>query len=401
MNRVLRRIVPGIVLASLLWLAPTDAHAQVSEWAFKRLNGAFEAMNENKYDDALTELNRMKDREGRLDKREVAMMYQAFGHLYFIQNKYKPAAAAFEKSLAQEALEDNVILDMRFNLGQLYMALERWNDAVKNFEIWLKDAESPKPDTRFIIAQAYIQKKDWNKALNQLAIAIAAKPKPPENWLQSMGAVQYELKKKRDMITTLKSLVELYPKATYWLQLGGLYSEINDEKRALAVFELAYEGGYVTKPNNIKQLAQMFIYQDVPLKGAQVLEKELGKKTIPRDEEHLKILADAYVRAKEVEKAVPPLQQAAKIARSPDLYLRLTQLLLEEEKWQKAVDSAEAAIKTGKLADSGQAYLLMGIGNYYAGRKVPARRALERAAKSKNATHSNVAKQWLRLIETM
>lgn len=401
MSRVLRTIVPGILLASVLALAPAEARAQVSEWAYKRLNGAFEAMNESKYEEALTELNRMKDREGRLDDRETAMMYQAFGHLYFMQNKYKPAATAFEKALAQDALEENQVLDMRFNLGQLYMAIENWNDAVKNFEIWLQQAEAPKPETRFIISQAYIQKKDWNKALNQLAVAVAAKKTPPENWLTSLGAVQYELKKKRDMITTLKRLVELYPKASYWLQLGGLYSELNDEKRALAVFELAYEGGFLTKPANIKQLAQMFIYQDVPLKGAEVLEAELKKKTIPRDEEHLKILADAYVRSKETQKAISPLQQAAKIARSPDLYLRLTQLLLEEEKWDMAIDSAEAAVKTGKLKDTGQAYLLIGIGNYYAGRRVPAKRALERAAKSKNATHSNVARQWLALIDTM
>ena len=203
------------------------------------------------------------------------------------------------------------------------------------------------------------------------------------------------------MLVTLKRLVELYPKATYWLQLGGLYSELNDEKRALAVFELAYRGGFLTKPENLRQLAQMFLYQNVPLKGAEVMQAAFDKKALPKNERNLTILADAYVRSKEIDKAYLPLNQAAKAGKSADLYLRLTQLLLEGEKWSKAIAAAESAIRTGKLKDKGQAYLLMGIGNYYAGKQSAARRALEKASKSKNATHSNVARQWLRLIETM
>ncbi|MEO0814196.1 MAG: hypothetical protein AAFY60_15145, partial [Myxococcota bacterium] len=152
-------------MAAAVWLAPGSAEAQVSEWAYKRLNASFEAMGENKYQKAEAELDRMKEREGRLDAREVALMYQAYGHLYFTQNKYKPASVAFEKSLATEALDEGQILDMRFNLGQLYMALERWGDAVRNFELWLKDAQTPKAQERYIISQAYIQKKDFSKAL--------------------------------------------------------------------------------------------------------------------------------------------------------------------------------------------------------------------------------------------
>ncbi|MEO1481950.1 MAG: tetratricopeptide repeat protein [Myxococcota bacterium] len=380
----------------------TPAQAQVGEWAFKRLNEAHEALGESKYADAERALNRMKDRLGRLSENEKALMYQAFGHLYFTQSKYKPAASAFENALATGALNPVQVADMRFNLGQLYMAMERWKDAVKNFEVWLPEAQNPSPDSRFIIGQAYIQTKSWSKALNQVSLAVKGKKKPPEAWLQTQGSCQFQLKKNRDLTRTLTRLIELYPKTSYWLQLAGIYGELNDEKRSLAVYQLAYAGGFLVDPSHIKNLAQMLVYQNVPLKGAQILEKEMNTtKRIETNVDNLKVLADAWVRAKELEIAVKPLSRAAKLGKSGELYLRLAQLHLESERWGPAVKAASDAVSTGKLKDSGQAYLIRGIASFYDGKRSAAVKALQRAAKSKNATTANVARQWLTLISSV
>ncbi|MEM6532004.1 MAG: tetratricopeptide repeat protein [Myxococcota bacterium] len=389
------------IVAAFLFVA-SPAQAQVGEWAFKRLNTAHEAMGESKYKDAEDALNRMKDRLGRLNDNEAALMWQTFGHLYFTQSKYKPAAEAFEKSLATGALNPAQIADMRFNLGQLYMAMERWKDAVKTFELWLPSVQNPSPDARFILGQAYIQTKAWPKALAQVSVAVSAKRKPPEAWLQTLGSCQFQLKKNRDLARTLTRLIELYPKASYWLQLGGVYGELDDEKRSLAVYQLAYAGGFLSDPNHIKNLAQMLVYQNVPLRGAQILEKEMDTtKRIEVNVDNLKILADAWVRAKELDTAVKPLARAAKLGKSGELYLRLAQLHLESERWDAAVKAAGDAVSTGKLKDSGQAYLIRGIAAFYGGKRGAAMKALQRASRSKNATTANVARQWLALISSV
>ncbi|MEL6340755.1 MAG: tetratricopeptide repeat protein [Myxococcota bacterium] len=392
----------GALVAVLLGLAqPAQAQETVGEWAFKRLDAASKALNSNKYGDAKSQLDRMKERKSKLNPRELALMWQSYGHMYFLQDKYKPAAAAFEQAIAQNALEPQQVSDIRFNLGQLYMAAEQWKKAARSFEAWLAVAQNPAPQARFVVGQNYMQLKNWNSALKHVAAAVKAKPKPSESWLQSLATVQYELKKKRDLIATLKKLIEFYPKGSYWVQLAGMYGDIGDQKRSLAVYELAYYGGFVTRPSELKNLAQMLIAQNVPLKGAQVLEDEMKKKRLPRDGDHLKLLADAYVRAKEFDKAVTPLNQAAKMGKSGDLYLRLAQLHIEQERWQKAIQAASSAVNTGKLKDPGQAHLVRGIASFYAGQKGAAIKALNQAQKSKNSTTANVARQWLALISSM
>ncbi|MEM6731022.1 MAG: hypothetical protein AAF658_05675, partial [Myxococcota bacterium] len=88
-------------------------------------------------------------------------------------------------------------------------------------------------------------------------------------------------------------------------------------------------------------------------------------------------------------------------AKSGDLYLRLAQLHLEGERWAAAQKAASDAVGTGKLRDPGQAHMVSGVAAYYAGKKAAARRARERAAKSKNPTTANVARQWLSLLATL
>ena len=165
----------------------------VGQFAYHRLNSAHEYLAEGKTELARNVLNKM-GAELRLNAHEQALMWQTHGHIYATEERYDEAAKAFEKSLAANGLPERTELDTRYNLGQLYMATERFAKAVTTLEAWLKKAKNPSGDAHFLVAAAYSQTKRYEPALKHIRAAIAKNDDPPESWLQLMLFLHVERK---------------------------------------------------------------------------------------------------------------------------------------------------------------------------------------------------------------
>jgi tetratricopeptide (TPR) repeat protein len=75
-----------------------------------------------------------------------------------------------------------------------------------------------------------------------------ARPETAENWLLLLRVIYFEQKEYELMIDVVKELVRYYPKDTYVLTLAGIYSELGDTKKQLALTEVLYERGMLTPP---------------------------------------------------------------------------------------------------------------------------------------------------------
>ena len=115
----------------------------------------------------------------------------------------------------------------------------------------------------------------------------------------------YELKDFKRMISVLKELIRLYPKEQYLLTLAGVYSELGDTLKQLALTEALYESGYVTQSHHVVNLANLYLLHGVPYKAAKVLQKEIDSKNVKADERNLRLLSQAWYQAREDEKGDP------------------------------------------------------------------------------------------------
>ena len=68
--------------------------------------------------------------------------------------------------------------------------------------------------------------------------------RPKENWLLLLRVIYFEQKDYESMIDVVKELIVYYPKDTYVLTLAGIYSELGDTKKQLALTEVLYEKAY-------------------------------------------------------------------------------------------------------------------------------------------------------------
>lgn len=363
------------------------------KFAFTRLERAQKALSDGKPNEALAALGELQGKQDSLSDHEKAMMWQTFAYAYSALERYGPAAEAFEKCLALNVLPEAAVLNARYNLAQLYLVQENFTKAIENFEIWFKASENPSADAHYMMAAAYAQAGRPRAALPHAAKAVAKSPAPKEPWLQILLSLQMQTGEVRAGTETLHALINAFPKKTYWLQLASAYGELDDNKRALATMELAERQGFLTSENEVRHLVQLYLVNDIPVRAARLVERAMTGGRLAKDAKNYELLANTWLQARERERAVAPLEQAAAMSGDGNLYVRLGQVHLSEERWGRAREALTRALQKGGLRDTGNAHLMLGIAAASEGRWQEAERAFTAARRHEKS--AKAAEQWL------
>jgi tetratricopeptide (TPR) repeat protein len=371
----------------------------VSEQMGKKLMAAHELLEAEDYKKAAVALKDLEKRASRLNAYERALVYQMLGMSQAGQEKYKEALVYLEKCISEEGLPNGQIVSTRFTIAQLYMATEEFGKAAKTLEKWLKEVETPNANAYYLLAAAYYQLDEIKKAIDpaETAIKIAKKPKPP--WLQLLVGLYYETKQFPKAVAPLETLIMIDPKKSYWTQLSSLYAHLEQEEKSLAVMQLAYAQDYLVKNNDLRALAQLYLYHSLPYRAGLVLEKAKEDGFITDDASYWEMLANSWLLAREFDRALGPLQTGAELSEKGNLYARLGQLYLEREQWPEASEALKKAIDKGDLSDEGTTHLLLAITYYHQKQFSNSIRNLKAARSSKTETVRKSASQWLLLVE--
>jgi len=398
----IRIIIPlfmCIVLVALGLFLSGQTYASgylVSEHTYKRLEVIHTLMGENKYVEAKQRLDQLQQ-STRNNRYESALVLQTYAYLYAGKDDYKNAITALEKCLALEAMPDAQIHKIRLNLIQLYVGTENYTKAVESFEKYLTEVKNPPAYSHGLGGIAYAQINNYSKAIKHLKIAIANSEKPEESWFQMLLSIYYERKDYAAAADVLEDLIVLYPdKKEYWKQLSGVRYQLHDDDKALSVLQLAYINGLLREENELVNLAKFFAFKGMPYKGAMVIEAGVNNKIIKPEEKIFQLLAECYLRANELEKAIIYLSKAAEISNDAELYIKLAHLYYEQENWIATTKTISKALEIGKIQNPGKLYLLQGMA-YYEQRKIQQSiNALNNAKQYKDT--SVTAGQWLTYV---
>lgn len=397
MGRGRRPLIALVLLAVLAAPGAGQAQHVVNKFAYDGLIEAQEAIDAGRTAEAREILEALREKESRLNDHEKALLYQSYGYLEAGEERYSEAVGHLEKCLAQKALPDAGQLQTLYNLAQLYLATERFPEAVKALSQWLRASKERPSPTLYMLAAAYYQDGKRDKALTPAILAVRKAEKPKEAWLQLLLSLYVERREYEKAQPVLEKLTDLYPKKVYWMQLAAVYGELEQEKKSLAALELVYTQGLMDKDDELRRLARLYVYHELPYLGAQVMEKGLADGIIEQDSEAYEILANAWMRAREFDRAIAPLTEAAGSAEDGKLFLRLGQAYAEKEDWGAAASALKQAISKGGLEEQGTASLLLGVAFFNQDQLEPARRHFARAAQHEKTRRD--AEQWLKLID--
>jgi len=355
------------------------------------LNGALAAIRRAPASDKLSSYERSK-------------VYQIQASIAAQQERYNDAIGFFSSMISEEDTSPVEKEQATFNIAQLYMVTEQFQNAVNILEKWFQTAESPAPSAYFWLCQGYLQLEDYKKALSPCTdtIRVAQERDVPviENWVRA-AVVSYQQSGDLENATNwIKYALLNWPKRDYWIQYVSMMSQRGLEKQELAAYEIAYKQGFLTRETEIVRLAQMYQYHQIPFKAVKVLEKGIADGIVEESRKHLELLANVYTLSKEYGDAVDPLQKAAALANEGKLWERLAQTYLQDEEWDKASDALSKAISTGGISNPFRTRILEGMALANSGEFSKAEAKFKEARKdAKDARERNQIKGWLRYVE--
>jgi len=356
------------------------------------LEAAAKAVDTGKPEEGRALLEKLNPK--RLNPLERALVYRLQAHLAYFAGDYTGARENFEKVLAEEVLPVRDENRIRFNIAQLHASNQQWKETLAALHRWERYVEEPDPLALYLRGIAHHQLGELDAALTHTQKAVDLAREPQESWLTLLAALYILKEDYPNAIRVLEQLVVRSPtKRQYWVQLALVYGALEKYPQSLAVQQIADQQGLLTEDKELRRLARASLHQNLPYPAAQVLEKGLAAGTIARDAAALELLANSWIAAREYEKALPPLLEAAKLSPDGNLYARLGQVYMQRERWQEASDALQKAIEKGKLRDLGNAQLLLGIALFNDQRVDQARSAFARARQQESTRAA--AERWI------
>ena len=414
-NGSLRLVMTGIALATSLILgssaigqqssasradaekdeAAAAAATSIDAQTGKILNEAIELLNMEKYAEANTKINTLQ--LDKLSPYERGKVEQIMFNIAYSQDRYEEARGHLQKAIDSGGLNAVEIDQARYQSAQLYMQEEKWKEGAAALEEWFKTAANPNSAAYYLLAVAYYQQDDFQRALPPAKKAVELMDKPNENWLQLVSALHLQREEFKEAIPILQQLVTVAPeKKTYWMQLSSVYGQMEDYANALAIMQLAHSAGLVTEDSEVRRLADLLLFNDVPYRGAQVIEAGIEKKIVNLDDKLYEKLANCWIAAGEFDKSLAPLQRAAEMAPTGDTFIRLGEVQVQREDWPAAIAAVQRGVDKGQLKDPGNAQLMLGIAHYSQKDYAAARPFFERARQSEK--HRQIADSYLQAI---
>jgi tetratricopeptide (TPR) repeat protein len=404
----LRSLVRGLALVTGLAVAhsaiaqragegeePEAPQTSIDAATGKVLNEAIELLNMENFAGAGEKIGTLQ--LDKLSPYERGKVEQILFNIAYSQERYDQARGHLKNAIDSGGLNQVEIDQARYQSAQLFMQEERWKEGAAALEEWFKTAANPNSAAYYLLAVAYYQQEDFAKALPPAKKAVELMDKPQESWLGMLSALHLQREEYREAVPVLHQLIQTVPdKKTYWMQLSSIYGQMEDYSNALAIMQLAYELGLVTEDSEVRRLADLLVFNDVPYRGALVLESAIEKKLVTVDDKLYEKLANCWIAAAEFDKSIAPLQRAAELSANGDLFIRLGEVQVQREDWPAAITAIQRGVEKGQIKDPGNAQLMLGIAHYSQKDLAAARPFFERARQSER--HRDIADSYLQAI---
>ena len=374
---------------------PRKAAGAMSEGAYRGVQEATELLTQNKHSQALERLNKLLDSGSVFEK---AVIYYNMGFAHSATENYVKATEAFAKALQLNALPQQQHEQLQYNLGQLYIAANKPDEGIKTLQQYVTESCGKVPaEAHIFLANALSQAKRYQEAVPEIDRAIDKAGAVKESWLQLKLAINYELKDYKACAEALVGLIGLKANgAEYWRQLSSMFLQMKRDTEAVAVLALAERQGFVSKPAEIVNLYNVYMMMELPFKAGMVLQQALDAGKVPADEKHLDQLANAWINARETQRAEATLKQLASMADRGEYFFKLGAMYGDNEQWRDSKQALEQAIQKGGLKRTGEAWMRLAVAQYNLNSVSGTQAALQQAMKFDESRKQ--AGEWLRYL---
>ena len=395
-------MVRWIIVAVLLTLFSQVAEAKrtygMRPAVYKKVQDIQLMLDEKQWQQAIDAVDQLQ--QSGLSHYEMAQTWDIRGLASYQLNHFDQAISDYQQVIDQkDHIPEGMYIRSLRTLTQLNMMDENYHRALQYAQRLLVHQEDA--DVYMLKAQAYFRLEQHTAALeacNQANVLLQEKNKKPrENWLLLENAIHHALEDYPSMLAVLEKLITWYPKSDYLLYTANVYGQLEQTDKQIGLLETLYERGDLKTESQLMQLSSLYLMEEVPYKGAVLLENHLQNGPLDESDKVFNLLVSAWSAAGEEQKALNSMIKLSRLSAEGEDYLRLAYQYFDMSKWQGSEQAAEQALEAGELNEPGDVWILLGMSRIHQKKFVSAQQAFAKAMPFEKS--ARLAKQWLRYAE--
>jgi tetratricopeptide (TPR) repeat protein len=371
----------------------------VSKEVYDRITKAQELVDAKDYQGALKSLNSLYNPD-KLTEYEQANVLNYIGFVYYNMDDITNAIRTYERMVAIPSLEDQMKKQTTYTMAQLFTMEEQYEKALSTLDKWFILETNPAPEPFILKAQNLYQVQRYSAMIepirNAMRVAEARQKPIKEDWYVLLNFAYFTLEDYRQVRDIQKILLVNWPKKRYWFSLAGAFTELGEDENLINAYAAANDQRMLEKESELVTMAQLFLQREVPFKAGQLLETEMASGRVSKNAKNYRLLSQAWQLSMEDEKAIPALEEAARLSDEGELDVRLGNALLNTGKHSECVASVRNGIRKGGLKSPDNAQISLGMCLYNLRQYRASIEAFQTAAKTPRSRR--VSNQWINVI---
>lgn len=333
---------------------------EMSERNQRDLNKAMDFINEEKMDEAAPLVQKVLA-DDRASKYARALALQAEGQMAYDKEDYDGAIIKFKETYALDALSNNAQFQVLYQVAQLQVMQEKYQEALSTLQEWFKVTGAEKADAYALQANINYRLEKFQDAINTMKKALALSDKPNESWMQILMASYFELDQYDEAALLAEQQLAKNPTDKKLInQIATIYIQGDKPQKAIDLLTRVKEQGLINTQDDYMQLAKLYASADKPKEAAATLKEGLDKNIIQPSYEVYKLHGDVCVQAEDDACAIDAYSKASPLAKDGNTDYQLGYLLFYSNRSKEAKEVLTRAITKGGLRQEGEAYVLRG-----------------------------------------
>lgn len=182
------------------------------------------------------------------------------------------------------------------------------------------------PRDRWRLARALAELERWEAAATWVEEALAVTPRPDAGQRTLAGTVLRRAGREGQALSLLVGGLADSREPARWREAAALAQRAGDDGQAAAIWEAGWRAGILSGSDDLRRLAELHLVGGTPARAAEYLETGLASGELVDGEANRRLLAQAWERARDRERALAAWQAVAELSEKEEDWARLARL---------------------------------------------------------------------------
>ncbi|WP_249975467.1 tetratricopeptide repeat protein [Vreelandella olivaria] len=282
----------------------------------------------------------------RSDQWASALYYQLAAGAMAQQGRQEEAADQLANARQRSSVSADQASRWLREEAELRRVAGQREEAIALYEQWLSNHDDTRVSWR--LTRLLAEAERWDRASERLSSLLEQSDSLTESQQALVLVVFRNAGQGQQALSWLLDDLNEQSAPDAWRQAAGLAQQAGQQGVAAGIWEMAWQLGKFSEPDDLLTLVQLHISGGTPARAAEHLEQALEVGIVERDEKILRLLATAWQQAKHIDNALAAWQALAELTDQAGDWRQYGQLAYA---WGEEAIAEQALLQAANLGD--------------------------------------------------